>query len=181
MDTSDVLEQVNDVVESLFSGGSRYQMEKIVTVVVYAIISVSSLIWAFSGGSGDNELGAKFEVEQLPEIDDQNLHLINDGGEWTDVRVVLNQKFLWTADKVGADTQVTLRPKDFTYYYYIPRPWGRHKWEGLSEHKKPGADAPADLEVKVVQIRAHEGGSDITLGTDGKAVPQGGENVARAH
>ncbi len=182
MDTAQLLEQVNDVVESLFSGGSRYQMEKIVTVVVYAIISVASLIWAFSGGNGGNELGAKFKVEALTEVDDQNFHLINDGDEWTNVRVVLNQKFLWTSPKVEGGRQTLIRPKDFSYYYYIPRPWGRHPWELLSKTPKPGPKAPSTMKVHVVQIHANEGGSDIKLDSSGNPLPKGkpAENVAKA-
>jgi hypothetical protein len=181
MDTSQLLGQVNDVVDSLFSDGSRYQLEKIATIVVYAVISVASLVWAFSGGSGDSQLGARFEVEHLAEIDDLNLHLINEGEEWTDVRVVLNQKYLWTTDKVEAERQKTLRPKDFSYYYYIPRPWGRQDWEHLAESKKPGVSAPATLDIEFVQIRARQGSRDISFGDDGKPVPAGGENVAKAH
>jgi hypothetical protein len=181
MDRSQLLGQVNDVVDSLFSGGSRYQIEKIATIVVYAIISVASLVWAFSGGSGDNKLGARFEVERLAEIDDLNLHLVNEGEEWTDVRVVLNQKYLWTTDKVEAEHQRTLRPNDFNYYYYIPRSWGRQDWEHLTDKKKPGMNAPASLEVEFVQIRARQGRLDVSLGADGKPVPSGGDNVAKAH
>ena len=181
MDTAQLLDQVNDVVDSLLSGGSRYQIEKIVTIVVYAIISVASLIWAFSGGSGENELGATFEVEELVEIDGLNLHLINEGDEWTDVRVVLNQKYLWKTDRIEAGRQKTLRPKDFNYYYYIPRPWGRQDWELLAETDKPSAHAPQTLEVDFVQIRARQGRSDIAFGEQGKPAADSGDNVAKAH
>src|SRR5690554_3222234 len=125
MDTTQFFEQAVDVVGSLFSGGSRYQIEKIVTVVVYAVISGASLVWAFSGDGAANDLKASFVVGQLSEIDDQNLHLINDGNAWSTVRVVLNQKYLWTSPEVKAKSQVTLNPEDFKYYYYIPRPWGQ--------------------------------------------------------
>jgi hypothetical protein len=181
MDASQFLDQANDVVDSLFSDGSRYQLEKIATIVVYAIISVASLVWAFSGGSAENKLSAKFEVEHLSEIDGMNLHLINEGGEWTDVRVVINQKYLWTADKVEAERQKTLRPEDFKYYYYIPRPWGRHDWEELAHDKKPAIHAPSTLDVEFVQIRARQGRSEISFGDNGKPVPAGGDNVAKAH
>lgn len=181
METSQLLEQVNDVIDSLFSSGSRYQLEKIVTIAMYAIISVASLIWAFSGGSGENELGAKFQVEKLPEIDDLNLHLINDSNEWTNVRVVLNQKYLWTTEKVAAGRQETLRPKDFDYYYYIPRPWGRQDWELLSKEPKPGQKAPSTLDVEFVQIRASQGSTDVSFGADGTPKPKAGQNVAETH
>lgn len=181
MDTSQLLDQVNDVIDSLFSSGSRYQLEKIVTVAVYAIISVASLIWAFSGGGGENELGAKFKIEKLPEIDDLNLHLINDSDDWTNVRVVLNRKYLWTTDKVEAGRQKALRPKDFDYYYYLPRPWGRQGWELLAKDPKPGKKAPPTLNVEFVQIRANQGSTDVSFGSDPERGPSAGENVAEAH
>lgn len=170
MDTTHFFEQANEMVDSLFSGGSRYQVEKIATVVVYAVISVASLAWAFSGEGASNDLGATFTAGRLSEIDDQNLHLINAGEAWTTVRVVLNKKYLWTAPSVDANSQVTLNPEDFTYYYHIPRPWGRQDWEKLAAETKLPARAPGTLAIKDVRIWAREGHSDIELGADGKPV-----------
>jgi hypothetical protein len=172
MDTAQLFEQVNEVVESLFSGGSRYQVEKVATVAVYAIVSAASLVWAFSGDGAANELHAEFEVGRLNEIDDQNLHLINSGDEWTTVRVVLNQMYLWTTPKVEAREQITLQPADFSYYYYIPRPWGRQGWELLAAEEKPGPRAPGTLMIERVRIWAREGNSNIILGPDGKAISE---------
>ena len=179
MAQNNALDQLNDVFDSLFSGGTRYQLEKIVTVVVYVIISGASLVWAFSGSSADNELGADFQIKELAEIDDQNFYLINDSDEvWTNVRVVINRKFLWTADKVAADGQETLQPADFEYYFYIPRPWGRTDWEQLAAAPKPDRDAPPLIDVKLVEIRANEGRSDVTFG--GGPKEKGESNVAKA-
>jgi|GEM_PF-1856312 len=176
MDTTQFFEQAVDVVGSLFSGGSRYQIEKIVTVVVYAVISGASLVWAFSADGANNALKASFVVGQLSEIDDQNLHLINDGNAWSTVRVVLNQKYLWTSPEVKAKSQVTLNPEDFKYYYYIPRPWGQRGWEKLASSEKFSAGAPGMLQINQVGIWAREGRLDIKLGADGK--PLAAEDLA---
>ncbi|TDP63552.1 hypothetical protein [Bradymonas sediminis] len=179
MDTTQFFEQANDVVGSLFSGGSRYQIEKVVTVVVYVVISAASLVWAFSGEGAANQLDASFVVGQLSEIDDQNLHLINNGKDWSTVRVVLNKKYLWTAPAVKANSQVTLNPEDFNYYYHIPRSWGRQGWEKLATTEKLPAGAPGTLKIKEVGIWAREGRSDMKIGLDGKPVPAGGAKAER--
>lgn len=182
MDLSNFADQFNEVVDSLISGGSRYQVEKLATVVVYVIVAGASVVWAFSGGGAGDELGARFEVEELTEIDDQNFHLINDSDEdWSRVRVVINQKYLWTTDTLEAGRQKTLSPKDFEYYFYLPRPWGRQPWEQLSEKAKPGPKAPTELDVEFVQIRAREGSSDKALGGAGQGdAASGSDNVAEA-
>lgn len=185
MDLSRLVDRLNDLadslggaVESLLSGGARYRLEKLVIIAVYVVVAVASLVWAFSSGDADNELDAKFEVEALDEIDDLNLHLINDGGsDWTQVRVVLNRKYLWTADTVEAESQKTLRPGDFDYYYYIPRSWGRSDAEFLAEEDKPGPTAESDLKVELVQVRADQGSADISL-DDEEASGESGEEVA---
>lgn len=177
MDTTQFFEQASDVVGALFSGGSRYQIEKLVTVVVYVVISGASLVWALSGDGAANELKASFVVGQLSEIDDQNLHLINDGNAWTSVRVVLNEKYLWTTPEVKAKSQVTLNPEDFKYYYYIPRPWGRQGWEKLARTEKLPAGAPGMLQIHSVGIGAREGRLDLKIGADGKSLTP--EDLAR--
>lgn len=180
MDFSNLADQANDVFDSLFSGGSRYQMEKLMTVAVYAIVAVGSLIWAFSGGGADNDLGAGFEVEVLTEIDDVNFYLSNDGdNDWSRVRVVLNRMYLWTTDEVEAGTRRTLGPTDFDYYFHVPRRWGRADWEMLTEVEKPGAHVPTDLNLELVEISAREGRSDIEFKNGKPVVDDGDENVAQ--
>lgn len=161
------VQQVNQVVESLLSSGSRYRVEKITVIAVFLVISAASLVWAFSGGV-NNALNAYFEAGKLQEIDDQNLHLTNSGSTWTTARVVLNRMYLWTTPEVEADSQVTLQPADFSYYYYIPRAWGRENWERLADEEKPGPEAPSTLDIEQVRIWAREGSIDLELGPDGK-------------
>jgi hypothetical protein len=169
-----LLEQFNEVIESLFSKGSRHQPEKIATIAAYALVAIASAVWAFSGTDSDNELGAEFDIKHLHEIDDQNFFLRNTGSTtWTGVRVVLNEKYLWTTDKVDAGAQRTLRPSNFEYYYYIPRPWGRRSWEQLSKQDKPEKVAPPLVKIDLVQIRAKQGRLDIEIGPDGEPKKKG--------
>lgn len=169
-----LLEQFNEVIESLFSKGSRHQPEKLATIVVYGLIAIGSAIWAFSGTDSDNELGAEFDMRQLQEIDDQNFFLKNTGDTtWTSVRVVLNEKYLWTTEEIPPGQQQSLNPVDFKYYYHIPRPWGRRSWEQLATREQPAAVAPPLLKVDLVQIRARQGRLDIEMGPDGEPRKKG--------
>lgn len=169
-----LLEQFNEVIESLFNKGSRHQPEKMATLVLYTLVAVGSAIWAFSSPNSDNELGAEFDIRQLQEIDDQQFFLKNTGeSKWTGVRVVLNEKYLWTIDEIPPGQQQSLNPDDFKYYYHIPRPWGRRSWERLATRDKPADVAPPLVEVDLVQIRARQGRLDIEMGPDGEPKKKG--------
>ena len=58
MDTDALAQQVQDTLIGIFQRGSRYQTEKVAVLVGYLLISVTSLVWAFSGKNLDNQLGA---------------------------------------------------------------------------------------------------------------------------
>ena len=175
MDADRLVEQFNEVLESLFSRQTRHQPEKIATIAVYLVVSAASVIWAFSGGESTNALGAEFDVREIEEIDDQNFFLKNiSSQDWTGVRVALNGKYLWKTDKIEAGKQKALRPEDFHYFFYVPRPWGRHDWEQLVEREKPAASAPDTVDVNVVQVRADQGSLKISKGSGGAAQPNTG-------
>ena len=157
-------EQWREIIEGLFRRGSRYQSEKIMTMAGFVICSIASLAWAFSAGVGQNELGAKFGITRLKEIDHDVFFLTNDSSDhWTNVRVVLDRRYLYKRDELKAGSRATLDRKDFAYFYYIPRTWGAAQWEGLDRAPKPDAWAPSVFEPSFVQIRAEQGMLDIDL------------------
>ena len=165
MDANNLIEQFNEVLESLFSKQTRHQAEKIATIAIYLVVASASVIWAFSGGESTNVLGAEFDIRELEEIDDQNFFLKNvSNQDWTGVRVALNGKYLWKTDKVEAGAQKSLRPEKFRYYFYVPRPWGRNDWEQLADKEKPSPSAPDMVDVNLVQIRADQGRLEISKG-----------------
>jgi len=158
------VEQLRDRVLEMFESGSRYKAEKIVTVAVYLVLVVGTVFWAFSGEDRTNELGASYGYETVGPLDAKIFFLENESGDdWTNVRVVLNQAYLYKIDEIEAGDRAALRPADFDYYYYVPRPWGRNDWETLARKKKPGPKAPANIEPKKLEIRADQGRLDIDL------------------
>ncbi len=172
MSASSLQDQVTEMVSSLFRRGSRYQTEKLATVGAYIVLSIASLVWAFSGSNSNNQLGATFQKTQIEEIDQDVYSLRNDSGDdWTQVRVVLNRRYLYKRDVLKARNSATLGRKDFAYFYYIPRAWGLNNWEQLAKEEKPGETAPANLEIKFVQLRAREGKLDIDKTREAKAKP----------
>lgn len=159
-----VLEELKGQVESIFAGGSRYQMEKIGAVGVYLVIVIATLVWVFAGHNPENDLGANWGFETIAPLNDKILFLENTSeDDWTGVRIVLNRRFLYKADEVQAGARLAVRPEDFDYFFYIPRPWGRSGWESLSSQKKPEANGDPQMEARLLEVRADQGRLDIDL------------------
>ena len=150
--------------EGLLRGGSRYQMEKVATLVVYAVICVGTLVWVASGGSSDNELGATYGFDTIKPLDRQIFFIENrSSDDWTNVRVVLNRNFLYKTDIVPAGKRMVLQSEDFEYYYWIPRQWGRTEWEQLEKAPRPGEKGTEEIKPELLEVRAREGRLDIDL------------------
>lgn len=159
-----VLDQVREQVEAVLRGGSRYQMEKIVTLAVYAIVSIATVVWVISGGSSGNELGATYGFDVIKPLDRQIFFIENESDDdWTNVRIVLNRNYLYKVDRVEAGKRLALQPEDFEYYYWIPRQWGRSDWERLEKDAKPGERGTEDVQPSLLEVRAREGRLDIDL------------------
>ncbi|MFU8804352.1 MAG: hypothetical protein ACNA8W_11125 [Bradymonadaceae bacterium] len=164
MDTQKIIEEATDVLQSIFQKGSRFQAEKVGVMVGYLIIVFASVAWAMGGSNEDNELGATFRSEHLPQLDQQLFYIDNASGTtWTNVRIVFDERYLHTVDRVSSGESLSLKPEDFEYFYHIPRPWGREDWEELETSPKPGELAPSNLRPKLLQIRAVQGRLDMPL------------------
>jgi hypothetical protein len=162
------LEEVNEVAESLFKGGTRYHTEKLAVVVGYVVIVMASLVWAVSGVEIGSGMQGVFETQSIQNIDDQNFVLKNPGSTtWHDVRIVLNDRYLAKVDKVEGEKRRGMKPSDFQYYFQIPRPWGQQEWEKAATQSKPKGTAPGDVEVESLSIRTREGKVDVTVQRDG--------------
>lgn len=170
MDTEQFTELIKETLSSVFRRGSRYQTEKLGVVFIYVAVVIGSLIWGFSGTKFENELGADFGAENIEGIDKQVFFLENQSSdEWTNVRVIINQRFLKRLPKVEGNKRVTLGPSNFDYFYYIPRAWGRRSWETLAKETKRPMKAPSGLKLKRVQLRAAQGKLDLNMDSSGKS------------
>ncbi|QED25861.1 hypothetical protein FRD01_00990 [Microvenator marinus] len=157
-------QNVIETIGGFFSGGSRYQTEKIAVVVVYVLIVVATVIWVGMSPDSENELGAGYGFEILEPLNQQIFFLENKSDEdWNNVRVVLNRNYLYKVETIEAGARRVLRPDDFTYYYWVPRPWGRDSWETLETDAKPDSTGPMDLKPKLLEVRANEGRINIEI------------------
>lgn len=172
-DTQPFGESLGEGLRSIFRRGSRYQTQKVVVVLVYLILVVASAVWAFSGEGLENELGADFGIKNVEGITQRIYFLENlSSDKWTNVRVIINQRYVMELTEMDARERRTLKPDGFGYFYYIPRAWGREPWELLTKKPKPEHAAPTELKLKLVQLRAQQGKLDLKIGANGQTIPK---------
>lgn len=144
--------------------GSRYQAEKIVTIAVYVSICLATIFWVFNTGNVENDLGATATFEKVGPLESPTFFINNDSNDdWNNVRIAVDKQYLYMVPEVPEGETVTLRPEDFSYYFHIPRPWGREAWETLAEGAKPGATAVETMDPRLLEINADEGRFDVDL------------------
>jgi len=157
-------EEILDNLRGFFRGGSRYQTEKIATIVGYIAIVIATTIWVSLRPDSENSLGATYGFETLQPLDQQIFFLENKSRQdWNDVRVVLNRNYLYKVDRIAAGDRRVLRPEDFTYYYWVPRAWGRESWETLDRAPKPSSIGTEDMKPRLLEVRAIEGRINIEI------------------
>lgn len=161
-------EQIQETLLSVFRKGTRHQVEKIATVLAFVVLSVLSVAWGLSGKGPENILEAEFGTELITEINKSTYFLANrSGDDWHNLRVVINNSYLYKADEQRSLKRQPLGPKDFKYFYYIPRAWGTQPTDVLAKAEKAGPIAPSNLDPTVVNIRTDEGRIDLKRTPDG--------------
>jgi hypothetical protein len=164
MDFKQIAEEATEVLQSIFQKGSRFQAEKIGILVAYVILTIASVAWAMGGSNQDNELGANFRRDTLAQLEQQMFFIENTSGKtWTRVRIVINERYLYTVDRLPSGQQLSLKPEDLVDFYHLPRDWGRSHWEDLEGAEKALDRAPANLRPTYLQIRANQGRLDMEL------------------
>lgn len=160
---TDLGQTLQEVVKGLFRKGARFRAEKIGILVGFVVLSLGSVLWAFSEPADDDALGAQLSAEH--DIVGRMISVENTSDRnWRDVRIVLDQKYLFVADEIEAGEYLNLDADEFIYAYYIPRSWGQHPWEELADSgDKPNAHPPVSHRPSFVQIRAREGRLDEHL------------------
>jgi hypothetical protein len=148
-------------VVSLFESGSRHQQEKLLVVALWMIVvGASFAVGLTQPKSKDNPLGADYAYELIEPIDRRILFLSNESEiEWTDITITLNNSYLHSISALRAGGRIDLRPQEkFSYFYYVPRQWGREEWELLAANRpQPGSKAPANLTVRELKVQATQG------------------------
>lgn len=153
-------ETLQDSLKGIFHWGSRYHAEKIGVLAGFVILTLATVVWAFSGDDATNELGADIYLRDA--VVGADVVIENTGSStWRDVRIVLDRQYLYTTDRIEGGDHVSLSPDDLVYAYYIPRPWGRKGWERLGDDAKPGVHPDGTYVPSFLQIRARQGGLEI--------------------
>ncbi len=160
------LDEINEVVESLFRSGTRYRSQKMFVVSMYLAIVGLSIAWAAIGIWQARGLEAVFESKEIQNLDEKTFALDNVGTlDWHDVRIALDHRYLARVDVLESGSEKALDPSDFKYYYHVPRPWGTADWERLADTSKPSSHAPSDIQLdgQNVEIYSREGAIDVTV------------------
>jgi hypothetical protein len=162
MATNNFVRELQQGFAGLFQWGSRYYAEKIGILVGFVVLSLASVVWAFSAPDDTNQLGAELYLRDV--LVSFDLAVENTGNRaWTDVRIVLDKKYLFTADRIDGGATVTVNSENLTYAYYIPRPWGLSDWEDLSAGEPPRSRPATSYVPTDVQVRTRQGRLDVTL------------------
>lgn len=162
MAVEEITKVLQETLKGVFQSGSRYYAENIAVILGFVILSVASIVWAFTGPDDTNELGADVYLRDV--VVGFDLAVENSGRRaWTDVRIVLDKKYLFTADRIEGGEHLAIGSDRLRYAYHIPRPWGREEWEELSRSEKPGVSPRSDYVPSFVQIRSRQGRIDVEL------------------
>ncbi len=137
---------------------SRYRGEKIFVIGVYIVSCLATIWWVATTRDLENALGATATFETVGPLESPTFFIKNESGEnWSNVRIAVDKQYLYKKDTVAEDETIVLRPDDFRYFYFVPRPWGRTSWELLTTKDKPGKTGSEKLDPKLIEIRADQG------------------------
>ncbi len=137
---------------------SRYRGEKTLIFAVYGFISLATIWWVASTRNVENALGASATFETVGPLESPTFFIKNESGSsWSNVRIAVDKRYLYKTETVAEDETIVLRPDDFRYFYFVPRPWGRTSWETVTKKKKPTKAGSEKLQPKLIEIRADQG------------------------
>lgn len=151
-------DEINDVFESLWKGGTRYRSEKLAVVGTYGVIAAVTVFWVVTGIEIAGELEGRMTTEGAGEIGGKTFVVENTGGTaWHDVRIVINDRYLAVQEEIPPRNEARIEASEFRYYYHVPRPWGHRVWERAADRPKPGQKIPSDADVEKVRAKSREG------------------------
>lgn len=136
-------------------------------VGVYVAACIASALWAFSGVTGSNELGAHVGAGRTGE--GSVYFTVRNGSsfEWTNVRVDADAQWFITRDRVGAGEQFDARMRELENAWRVPRPVGLYFWEVGATDTAPRAFAPAGYAPGTLTIHTDQGTIEHEVTLDG--------------
>lgn len=136
-------------------------------VGTYVVACVLSGLWAFSGVTGSNELGAHVGTGRTGE--GSVYFTVRNGSsfEWTNVRIDADQQWFLTRERVGAGEQMDARMRELQNAWRVPRPIGLYFWEVGATDTAPSRHAPPGYAPETITIRSDQGTIEHAVTLDG--------------
>lgn len=142
---------------------SRFDRARRVLIGAYAAIALISLLWGLSGGTADNELGARVAVGRTGE-GTVVISVRNESAfDWHNVRIEADGRFVTQFDRVGVRANVDARVRELDNVYRVPRPAGLFVWEAASSQPPPERTAPESYTPERIRVVATEGEHEIAV------------------
>ena len=155
------------------SGETREHRFGVVAVGVYVVLSVGSVIFGLSGDIGSgvaNDLGAQIAWgNEVEGAERHTLMLTNQSGDdWTDVRLILDERYYHHEEDVPGGHSMAIRAQDFEDGYVLPRPSGLFAYEQLfgSEDSRLDSSVPASYEPVLIRLSTGQGDVIISEGVE---------------
>jgi len=133
---------------------------KIVILAAYLAGSIAILAWVIMGWPREefNDLGA--EIHVVPgAMGGKSLVLVSNRSRaaWTDLQVVLNDLYFYSAPTLPAGETLRLAPDDFGYIYAVPRRNNSRMWSQVQPKAQPEVLGHGHVEAKHIAIRCDQG------------------------
>jgi hypothetical protein len=127
-----------------FRRADRYAKHKVLIVALWTVLSAATIIIAFPRSTGaSNSLGARLAVTTV--LDHSVYMVSNDGTKtWTDVVIVVNNRYRAAASEIQPGQNVTVGPKQL-----------------IGEN---GVFAPATLALEELELRTSQGHTKLVEG-----------------
>lgn len=159
------MEDFQQIAQSLSRSGTRYRIEKLSLIGLYVVLVATTVAWVFAGGRLlASRYAAEFRVQPLEAIESQTFYLNNVGtAPWSDVRIVLKDRYLKRLDRVEQGERVELEPVQFHDFYRVPRHWGASEWERLTTAQRAADRAPGSINLGTDDVRIGTSGGDVDV------------------
>jgi hypothetical protein len=138
-------------------GYGPFRTMRIGAISVYAVWAGLSVIWALSGGTSANPIGAVVRAGHAAE-GATYISVRNASSEpWTAARVRLDNQWLLEIGDVAAGASADVQVVNFVNAFALPRPTGLYFWEDGAAPPAPPLYAPATYAPSTIMIETDQG------------------------
>lgn len=144
-------------------GYGPFRTMRLGVIGVYVVWAGLSVIWALTGGTAANPIGAVIGAGRAAE-GATYVALRNGSSEpWTSVVVRLDQDWLLEVGEIAPGAAADLQVTRFVNVYALPRPTGLFFWEDGAARRPPALHPPRDFSPATVTVETDQGRVEKTL------------------